>query len=78
MVRTMTKLAVPDLSCGRCECAITGALTPLAGVRRVEVDVAGKLVAVEHDCQTASTERLARAIEEQGYTVAGYGEGAAA
>ena len=67
-----TTLAVPDISCAQCEQAIEGAVTSLAGVQRVNVDVVGKVVAVEHDPQIAPVERLARAIEQQGYTVVGY------
>lgn len=69
---TLTRLAVPDVSCEHCERAIEGALTPLAGVRRVDVDVVGKVVAVEHDPRATPVEHLAGAIEEQGYSVAGH------
>lgn len=77
---TTTRLAVPDVSCEQCERAIEGGLAPLEGVGRVEVDVRGKVVVVEHDPVAAPVGRIARAIEEQGYTVAGYDEpsGAAA
>lgn len=77
---TTTTLAVPDVSCTHCERAIEGALSPLAGVQRVGVAVRGRVVTVEHDPQTAPVEQIARAIEEQGYTVAGHDDppGAAA
>lgn len=76
----LTRFAVPDVSCEQCERAIESALSPLAGVQRVEVDVRGKVVAVEHDPTRAPVRRLAEAIEEQGYVVAGHDEapGAAA
>ena len=32
-------LNVPDISCEHCERAITGALTPVEGVRTVTVDI---------------------------------------
>lgn len=77
---TTTRLAVPDVSCAHCEQAIEGALTPLDGVQRVEVDVVGKVVTVEHDPDAAPVASIARAIEQQGYTVAGHDDapGAAA
>ena len=75
-----TKLAVPDVSCAHCAQAIEGALAPLAGVERVDVDVTGKVVAVEHDPNVAPVASIAHAIEQQGYTVAGHDDlpGAAA
>ena len=36
-----TRLAVPDVSCAHCKQAIEGALAPLSGVQRVEVNVVG-------------------------------------
>jgi len=66
-----TRLAVPDVSCERCERAIESAVLPLDGVARVTVDLPGKVVTVAHDPQVARVERLVVAIEEQGYAVAG-------
>jgi len=71
---TLTRFAVPDVSCEQCEESIEGALSPLEGVAHVEVDVRGKVVTVEHDPRVASVEGLAEAIEEQGYVVAGHDE----
>jgi len=71
---TTTRLAVPDVSCAQCEQAIEDALARLAGVQRVDVDLVGKVVAVEHDPDWAPVERLVRGIEERGYTVAGHDE----
>lgn len=68
---TLTRFAVPDVSCERCEQAIGGALSPLPGVVQVEVDVRGKVVTVEHDPSVASVDELSDAIEAQGYMVAG-------
>ena len=34
-------LNVPDISCEHCERAITNALTPISGVRSVNVDIPG-------------------------------------
>lgn len=74
---TDTRLAVPDVSRAHCERAILGALASLTGVELATVDVGGRAVAVKHDPQTAPVESIARAIEEQGYTVTGHTSGAA-
>jgi copper chaperone len=70
MALTSTRFAVPDISCEYCEQAITGALAPLPGVERVDVDVPGRTVSVEHDPQTTPATALAGAIEAQGYSIA--------
>lgn len=67
-----TSLAVPDLACERCQQTIESALSPLPGVRRVEVDLLGKVVSVEHDPRAIAPAALARAVEDNGYAVAGY------
>lgn len=71
MNEVTTRLSVPDVSCASCQRAIAGAVAPLSGVRSVEVDVHGKVVAVEHDPHFP-VGRIVRAIEEQGYTVGGH------
>ncbi|HHC08213.1 MAG TPA: copper chaperone [Actinobacteria bacterium] len=63
-------LSVPDISCGHCKASIEGAVAPLDGVERVEVDVASKTVTVDCDGSDAAMEAIVAAIEEQGYTVA--------
>ncbi len=63
-------LSVPDISCGHCKASIEGAVAPLDGVERVEVDVASKTVTVDYDGSDAAMEAIVAAIEEQGYTVA--------
>lgn len=73
---TETRFAVPDVSRVHCERAILGALALLTGVELAKVDVGGRVVAVQHDPQTAPVESIARAIEEQGYTVTGHTSGA--
>ena len=64
-----SKLRVPDMSCAACRAAIEGALEPLPGVEAVDVDLDSKVVTVRHDDRQAPVERLAGAIEEQGYEV---------
>ena len=43
------KILVPDMRCGHCAGTIEDALAKVSGVRRVEVDIAGKMVTVELD-----------------------------
>jgi copper chaperone CopZ len=38
---------VPDMTCGHCQKAVTEALSPVAGVERVRVDLETKLVTIE-------------------------------
>jgi copper chaperone len=64
-------LAVPEMNCDACRTAIEGALEGMPGVGSVSVDLERKLVAIEHDELRAPVARVAAAIEEQGYEVAG-------
>lgn len=68
---SQSRLTVPEMSCEACRTAVAGAVWPLPGVSSVEVDLASKLVTVEHDEAGASLQQLAAAIEQQGYEVAG-------
>jgi len=68
---TETKLTVPEMSCDACRVTIEGALGGLPGVAAVSVDLDRKLVTVEHDDGATPVDRLAAAVEEQGYEVAG-------
>jgi copper chaperone CopZ len=61
------------MSCEACRAAIEGALERLPGVAEVTVDLERKLVTVEHDDGSAPVDRLAAAVEEQGYEVASRG-----
>jgi copper chaperone len=61
------------MSCEACRAAIEGAVERLPGVTAVTVDLERKLVTIEHDDGLARVDRLAAAVEEQGYEVAGLG-----
>ncbi len=62
-------LNVPNISCMHCVRRITGALTGMPGVERVEADVATKQVTVTYE--GADTPARVRAkLEEIGYPVA--------
>ncbi len=57
---------VPDIACAHCKMRIEQRLRELAGVRRVQVDVASKTVRVAGDIEPAV---VRQAIGELGYTV---------
>ena len=61
---------VPDISCEHCERTITEALTPMEGVRTVNVDIPTKQVRVEYDEGTADVERMKEVLAEEDYPVA--------
>jgi copper chaperone len=42
----MTLLSVPDMSCGHCKASVEAALTPLAGMAPITVDLAQRQVSV--------------------------------
>jgi len=63
---TTITYSVPEISCGHCKTAIEGAVRPLGGVARVQVDIDAKTVAVDGGDRDA----ILVAIEEAGYDVA--------
>lgn len=62
-------LNVEGMSCSHCVNAVTNALKALDGVGAVEVDLAGKTVAVDYDEGKVSLNAVREAIEEEGYDV---------
>ena len=64
-----TILTVPDISCEHCQLTITKALTPVAGVRSVAVDIPSKQVAVEYDEKVVGVNRLKEVLAEEDYPV---------
>lgn len=65
-----TVLHVEGMSCAHCVKAVSGAVSAVAGVTGVQVDLAAKTATVEHGAQ-ATLDALKAAIEEQGYDVVG-------
>ena len=63
-------LNVPDVSCSHCKAAIENAVSGLAGVDRVEVDIDAKSVAV-YLRDEGDLGAVKAALEEEGYPVAG-------
>ncbi|MCF6387221.1 cation transporter [Mycobacterium sp. MBM] len=59
-------LEVQGMSCGHCVSAITAAVTPLAGVTAVDVDLAGATVTVAGTDDVAA---VTAAITDSGYSV---------
>jgi len=66
---TTEVLSVPDISCAHCKSSIEQAVSELAGLERVEVDVATRTVAIDYDQDRLSRHSIVEAIEGQGYLV---------
>ncbi len=64
-----TVLNVPDISCEHCERTITNALTPVEGVRIVQVDIPTRQVRVEYDEAQVSVDQMKNVLEEEDYPV---------
>jgi copper chaperone len=65
-------LDVPGMSCDHCEAAVKGEVGKVAGVRRVGVDLATKVVTVEGD--QLDLQAITAAIDEAGFEVTGHRE----
>lgn len=68
-------LSVPDISCAHCEKTVRTALQDRPGVRSVEVDIPAKTVFLDYDETAFSLDRVKEVLDEEGYPVAGTGEG---
>ena len=62
-------LNVPDISCEHCQNTITKALTPVGGVRGVNVDIPSKQVTVDYDEAVVDVDRMKAILEEEDYPV---------
>jgi copper chaperone CopZ len=69
MTVATTILTVPDISCEHCERAITGALSPVAGVTSVNVDIPAKTVTVQYDPSAVTVDRFKEILAEEEYPV---------
>lgn len=63
-------LSVPDISCGHCQQTVNGALTSVAGVKSVAVDIASRQVQVEYDPAQVDVDRMSAILAEADYPVA--------
>jgi len=66
-------LRVPNISCEHCQRTIMGALTPIAGVRHVSVDIPTQRVRVDYDETRLDVERMKAILEEEDYPVTAVG-----
>ena len=64
-----TTLNVPDISCEHCERTITNALTPIAGVRTVNVDIPRKQVRLDYDEAQVNVDHVKDVLQEEDYPV---------
>ena len=64
-----TVLNVPDISCEHCERTITNALTPVEGIRTVNVDIPSRQVRVEYDEAQVSLDHMKDILQEEDYPV---------
>ena len=62
-------LNVPDISCDHCERAITGALSPVDGVKCVSVDIPAKQVKVDYDPSQVDLDKMKDILQEEDYPV---------
>lgn len=62
-------LRIQGMSCSHCQQAVTQALSRLAGVQSVDVDLAGGKATVSYDPGQVSVESMREAVEEAGYEV---------
>ena len=67
---TTAVLNVPQISCDHCARAITEALSPIAGISRVRVDVPKQQVRVEYDAAQVGLDQMKTVLAEEEYPVA--------
>jgi copper chaperone len=65
-----TTIHAPEIHCDHCKTSIEGAVGPLEGVERAEVDVAAREVSVTYDPARIDRGAIVATIEEQGFEVA--------
>jgi copper chaperone CopZ len=63
-------LVVPDISCEHCEHAITEALTPIAGIQSIQVDIPTQRVQLAYDEAAVSLDDVKKVLAEEDYPVA--------
>jgi copper chaperone len=67
---TKVTLTVPDIDCEHCEHTIHQALTPVEGVRNVQVDIPAHLVRLEFDEAKVTIDQVKEILKEEDYPVA--------
>lgn len=66
---TNQTLNVEGMTCGHCAQTVKEAVSKLAGINRVEVDLEKKQVTVEFDADQAKLESITEKIVEVGFEV---------
>ena len=61
------EFAVEGMHCQGCVKSVTGAVSSVPGVTRVDVSLAGKAATVEFDASLATPEAIVAAIEGAGF-----------
>jgi copper chaperone len=64
-------LTVPEMSCTHCVQTVTAALSPLAGITDVSVDLTAKTVRVAYDPAHVTVETMRDVLAGEDYPVAG-------
>jgi len=62
-------VTAPDISCEHCQNTITKALTPIEGVRSVNVEIPAKRVTVDFDDGAIGVDRMKAILAEEDYPV---------
>ncbi|MCP8617719.1 copper chaperone CopZ [Salirhabdus salicampi] len=62
-------LDVKGMTCGHCKQSVEGALTSLEGVEKVDVQLDAGKVNVTFEDGKVTKEKMAEAVEEQGFDV---------
>ena len=62
-------LTVPNISCEHCEHTVTEALTPLAGVQDVKVDIPAHQIHVSYDDSVVGLDTMKDLLKEEDYPV---------
>ena len=60
----MTKLKVPEMSCGHCKAAVEKAVASVDAQAKVDVDLENRTVQIE---TSAANDALIAALKEEGY-----------
>ena len=64
------EFAVDGMSCGGCVKSVTGAISQVAGVSKVDVSLERKAATVEYDGATVTPALIVAAIEAAGFEAA--------
>jgi copper chaperone len=70
---TSVTLNVPDISCEHCERTITNALSPVEGIKSVNVDIPAHTVHVDYDEAQVNVDKMREILQEEDYPVASVG-----